>query len=336
MIKNSIFIWGLMFVTSVSAQAHNLLNYGGFETGEPHATYYTVGQNIPLGNSSGWIVTHGSGAGPALVDNGWIGYSAVDGAKFLHLGDSRQPHGISQSFATEIDRMYELSLGAFALNGLGEGDLEISVGDFSTVVSIPEWAVAGGWTMLSYSFTATSTNSTLRIKQSVFGPALNIDAVSVEYRGPQVIITESEGFTKVQEESDSDSYQLVLSHTPSSNVTVTVNHDSQIEVTPSTLIFTLGNWDTPQTITITAVDDRLVEGLHSATIGHTASGDPDYAGISIADVAVSIADNDWAGDVNHDGRIDLGDLSDLADKWLDDCFPIDWCQGAGGGLGCQS
>ena len=60
---------------------------------------------------------------------------------------------------------------------------------------------------------------------------------------------------------------------------------------PTQLVFTTANWATPQTVTVTAVDDAVVEGSHSGTITHTASGG-NYTGLSIASVTATITDND--------------------------------------------
>src|SRR4029079_2213258 len=57
--------------------------------------------------------------------------------------------------------------------------------------------------------------------------------------------------------------------------------------------FTPGNALTPQTVTVNAVDDTLDEGDHLGLITHSsASADPLYDGIYIANVNVSIIDND--------------------------------------------
>jgi len=59
------------------------------------------------------------------------------------------------------------------------------------------------------------------------------------------------------------------------------------------LTFTPENWDVPQMVTVSAVDDSVVEGTHTAVITHSAaSADAGYNGIVVADVTVSIGDND--------------------------------------------
>ena len=117
-----------------------------------------------------------------------------------------------------------------------------------------------------------------------------------------VTITQSGGTTSVNElGATSDTYTIVLAAQPSADVDITVDPDTQTDLgsgpgTAIVLTFTNGNWSTPQTVTVTAVDDAIAEGAHSSTITHTAaSADTNYNGISISNVVASVADNDTAG-----------------------------------------
>jgi hypothetical protein len=98
----------------------------------------------------------------------------------------------------------------------------------------------------------------------------------------------------------------VLDTVPSANVVITLAASgSKVTLSTSTLTFTAANYSTPQTITITAVDDTTVEGTHSDTIAHTAvSVDGGYNGISIGSVAVTITDNDTAANGGSGGTSD--------------------------------
>jgi large repetitive protein len=116
-----------------------------------------------------------------------------------------------------------------------------------------------------------------------------------------VTITESGGSTNVAEGGATDSYTVVLNSQPTASVTVTVTPDSQINLgggagVPATLTFTTANWNTAQTVTVTAVDDMFGQGTHNSTIRHSsASTDPNFSGIAIRDVVAQITDNDSAG-----------------------------------------
>ena len=138
-----------------------------------------------------------------------------------------------------------------------------------------------------------------------------------------VTVTESDGSTNVTEGGATDDYTVVLTSQPTANVTINivvgtaplltslVANDAtsgsavptgQVTTNPTSLTFTSSNWNMPQTVTVTAVDDADIEGPHSETIAHEiSSADPNYSGISsnfsgivVTDVNVSITDNDAA------------------------------------------
>jgi len=115
----------------------------------------------------------------------------------------------------------------------------------------------------------------------------------IESTPATVTLAESDGSTSVTESGATDTYTLALGTQPTADVVVSVTGTDQLTVSPSTLTFTPENWDTPQTVTVSAVDDSVVEGEHTAVITHSAvSVDAEYNGISVADVTVSIEDDE--------------------------------------------
>ena len=96
------------------------------------------------------------------------------------------------------------------------------------------------------------------------------------------------------DEGDSDTYTVVLDSQPTRNVTITVNDPSNTDVTadPADLTFTPTNWDTAQTVTVSASQDSGHDD-EDGTVTHTAaSTDTKYDGISIGDVMVSVTDDE--------------------------------------------
>ena len=96
------------------------------------------------------------------------------------------------------------------------------------------------------------------------------------------------------EEGGSAAYTVMLDSEPTGSVTVTVNAPVNTDVTaePASLTFTVDDWYTPQEVTVAvtpdgdAVDD-------AATVTHSVGGtDPAYAVVVVADVAVSVRDDD--------------------------------------------
>jgi hypothetical protein len=108
-----------------------------------------------------------------------------------------------------------------------------------------------------------------------------------------VTITETGGATSVTEGGAVDSYSVVLTSQPNADVLITLTPDENLSVSPTSLAFTALTWNVPQVVVVSAIDDRIVEGPHTGTISHSASGGQ-YTGVTIADVVASITDNDSA------------------------------------------
>jgi hypothetical protein len=128
-------------------------------------------------------------------------------------------------------------------------------------------------------------------------PALVKDGVTVTGVYTDYVLKETDGSTLVTEGGASDTYSIALAAQPVANVTVTATPDAQVTVSPVSLTFTPSNWATPQTITVSPVNDTLREGTpHGGAIVHTsASADAGYHAIRFPTVVVQITDNDNSG-----------------------------------------
>ena len=101
-------------------------------------------------------------------------------------------------------------------------------------------------------------------------------------------------------EGDSDTYTVVLDSEPSAQVTVTISGHSGTDVSLSDteLTFTTGNWDTAQTVTVSAEQDDDAAVDTDVTLTHAVSGASEYAAIAdddIPGVLVKITEDDSAG-----------------------------------------
>ncbi|MBN1380016.1 MAG: hypothetical protein JXA04_12365, partial [Gammaproteobacteria bacterium] len=139
---------------------------------------------------------------------------------------------------------------------------------------------------------------------------------------------------EVTEGGDPNSYQVVLKSQPTAEVEITaVPDDGEINIGNGAgnaiiLTFTNSNWETPQTVIVTAVDDDEYEedDPHTTLITHSAqSDDTDYLNIDISSVIVDVRDNelvcgDWGYlqmDYNMDCNVDLLDFAIFARHWLE-------------------
>ena len=96
-------------------------------------------------------------------------------------------------------------------------------------------------------------------------------------------------------EGGSNTYTVVLDTQPTADVTVTVGGASgDVSVQPLSLTFTPQNYGTAQTVTVSAAEDPDAATDADVTLTHSASGG-DYGSVSIAEVVVSVTENDTAG-----------------------------------------
>ena len=94
-------------------------------------------------------------------------------------------------------------------------------------------------------------------------------------------------------------FTVVLASQPAANVTIALSSSDPTEgtVLPTSLTFTSGNWSTAQTVTVSGVNDFLMDGSvpYSILTAAASSGDPNYNGLDPANVSVTNTDNDVAG-----------------------------------------
>ncbi len=83
---------------------------------------------------------------------------------------------------------------------------------------------------------------------------------------------------------------------PTANVTINLSSSDTTEgtISTSTLTFTPADWNVPQTVTVTGVDDALADGMQFYTINLSAatSTDPNYNGLVSGNVSVGNIDDE--------------------------------------------
>jgi hypothetical protein len=91
-------------------------------------------------------------------------------------------------------------------------------------------------------------------------------------------------------------FTVTLNAAPTATVTLALSSSDVSEgtVSPAQLSFTTANWNVPQTVTVTGVDDALVDGTQTYTIvtGTIASTDPRYGGQNPPDITARNLDDD--------------------------------------------
>ncbi len=141
-------------------------------------------------------------------------------------------------------------------------------------------------------------------------------------------------------EGESVICNISLSTQPVSNVTLSLTESAdhpQVAFDRSELTLTPENWNTAQTVTITAIDDILLENRYELTSVRVraTSTDPEYDHI-VTQFNTTVIENEcgrWSnleGDYNEDCRVDMMDFAVIARFWLwcdpmkdDQCFNLD-------------
>lgn len=109
-----------------------------------------------------------------------------------------------------------------------------------------------------------------------------------------VTVTPTTGLTTT-EAGGTATFNISLNSAPTNNVTITLTSSDPTEGSPSTttLFFDASNWSTPQTVTVTGLDDQADEGNVAYTIITVAtSSDAAYNNITVSDVSLTNTDND--------------------------------------------
>lgn len=114
------------------------------------------------------------------------------------------------------------------------------------------------------------------------------------------VVTQSDNSTEAAEGGTTDSMTIALAFAPTSDVIIDLsNSDSaQLSADQTSLTFTPANWNLPQTVTVTAVDDLLVDGSVTVNLGLAVNDSlSDDAFDNVRDEAVDVLaiDNDAAG-----------------------------------------
>src|SRR5207248_2595572 len=126
------------------------------------------------------------------------------------------------------------------------------------------------------------TNATIADGQGL-GSVLNNDTAGITVNPTSGLVTTEAGGTA--------SFTVILNSQPTASVTISLSSSDTTEGTlaPASLAFTPVNWSAAQTVTVTGVDDAIVDGDVAYTIVTAAasSSDSTYNGLNPADVSVT-------------------------------------------------
>lgn len=169
-----------------------------------------------------------------------------------------------------------------------------------TRVTVPQ---GGTITLQSTGTVATGFTGTLTNSVNVTLPA-NIENLVASSASDDTTVTPAPGISvsgisgDTTEAGGTASFTVTLEAPPSDTVTLPLDSNDPGEGTvPANIVFTPGNWDTPQVVTVTGVNDDEDDGDQSYQIRTRAaqSNDAGYDGINPPNVNVVNRDDDTAG-----------------------------------------
>jgi len=178
-------------------------------------------------------------------------------------------------------------------------------GTASDVFAAP--APAGPYATVLAAFNGTNPNGTWRLfvrddftgfNGSISGGwRLNIQTAvpSCCVGAAGITVTPTSGLTTT-EGGGTANFTVALNSVPTADVIIGLSSSDAGEgsVSPASLLFTAGNALTPQTVTVTGVDDAVIDGDQAYTIvtAPAVSADAAYSGLNPPDVSVTNADDD--------------------------------------------
>ena len=330
--KKLLFSLIVLVFAVVPASAQNLVVDGDFET--PHiegAAYqaFSLGADIGAWNYSASNDTYGvllcydtNSSQPV-----WRNMYMSDGTQMFHIGESARDNTITQVVSGfTVGAKYELSLAGMNWNdgylfelGLQVYNADTDSYDLDVVDDMggpdgPAVRTPGTnqeMPYISHEFNASNTELELSINNPA-GAAWTIDDVSIIITGVVVGSTDPTSLDVWENASQgptSATFSVVLNADPGVNpgdtITVTIDPNSNGNgedltvngsASPIDITFTDTTWDTPQTITVAAIDDIIADGQEEVDfVGFTivsTDGDPNYDIAVISAVEVTIHDDD--------------------------------------------
>ena len=182
------------------------------------------------------------------------------------------------------------------VNVTGGGD--VSAGPTSLTFTTTTWDTAQTVTV-SAAEDLDTVNDTQTITHAVAGTSaseyvgLSVDSVAVTVNDNDTAGVSVSRSTLSVNEGGSGTYTVRLAFQPTASVTVNITGGGDVSADPTSLTFTTTTWDTAQTVTVSAAEDLdTVNDTQTITHAVASSSAPEYVGLSVDSVAVTVNDND--------------------------------------------
>ena len=185
------------------------------------------------------------------------------------------------------------------------GDSDISVtGGANLIFTTSNWNSYQTVTLSAAEDPDNVNGSTTITCASAGSSSRTVTATETDNEIPGYLLGSTSG--NITEAGGTATFTMKLNCQPSSDVSFTLSSSDSTEgtVSPPSLTFTSANWNVTQTVTVTGVDDALLDGniAFSIVTGAATSADPGYNGLKPPDIAVTNFDNDYTLTIGNDGN----------------------------------
>jgi len=265
-------VLSILFFTTLSASAQ-LVSYSLTANGTPSGVDANITATSFTSNGVGTLTFGSNGAfantwttgGIDLTDYFEITLSPNAGYEInitaINFGERRSKTGIR-------DYQVRWSVDDFASSTtIATVNVPDNDGERSGNITGLDIDVADGETIKIrwYGYSAEATAGTWRINDGTLNIA-GTATPAVVAGTPGITLTSVSGNTN--EDGTTATFTAVLNSQPASNVVLNISsaNTNEVTVSPASLTFTNGNWDTPQVITLTGVNDLLFDGNQDVII----------------------------------------------------------------------
>ena len=214
-----------------------------------------------------------------------------------------EPIVTTPSMAVTVDAAAQTISGTHAEDGVtvhAYADVD-NDGSADNSTSLGSATVSGGSWSFSVNLTADSDNNfVVQAVDAAGNVSGEVNVPTISEITPGFTVTETDGGTSVTEAGGEDTFTVVLDARLGSDVVINVSSGDTGEgtVSSSTLTFTPSDWDTPQTVTVTGVDDDIIDGTQTFNITLSIddnNSDDNFDALGDKTVSVDNTDDDAAG-----------------------------------------
>jgi hypothetical protein len=255
-----------------------------------------INYTIVTGNATSEDVSY-NGLNPSDVtvinaDNDSVGIS------LSAISGNTNESGLTQSFTVVLNSLPTANVTIpISSSNTAEGTVSTSILTFTPAnYNIPQTVFVNGVNDAivdgNINYTIVTDNATSADPNYNGLNPSDVTVINVDNDSIGITISAISGNTN--ESGLTQSFTVVLNSAPTANVIIPISSSNTAEgtVSSTSLTFTTANYNIPQTVTVTGVNDSIADGNinYNIVTGNTTSGDASYHGLNPADLTLTNID----------------------------------------------